>query len=268
MVRSRGLVVLVAVALGIVAAVCASLALRSAPAKAFNDSRLTSVYVLRGDVARDSSGAAISAEGLISTDEVPVRYVPAGAVTNLSTIDDQVTASDLTTGQVVVRSMFVAARQNPGGAAQTLASGDVAVSVSVDPAAGVGGAIQPGDRVDILVDVAGAQEDFLYRSVPVLAVGTKLVPTPGSSPTGEPADVITFAMSPAAAAHIPPTTSATGPITQGVYLALEPPGSQPESVTAVSRAQLIPGFTPTTTSTTTPTTPGSSTGGTEYDSTP
>ena len=43
-------------------------------------------------------------------------------------------------------------------AAQTVPKGDVAVSVSVDQVHGVAGLIQPGDKVDILVDLGGDQE--------------------------------------------------------------------------------------------------------------
>ena len=66
-------------------------------------------------------------------------------------------------------------------AAETVPQGDVAISVSVDQVHGVAGLIQPGDKVDILIDVNGSQETYLYQAVPVLAVGTTLVPAPGTT---------------------------------------------------------------------------------------
>ena len=238
---SRGVTVVVAVALGVVAAVASYSAVQSAPRKAFNHAKLVTVYVVNGSVPRQESVASAYSQGLISRALIPTQYVPSGAVRNLSAVGDRVAGTELVSGQVLVGGMLVSAADNPGQAADAVPAGDVAVSVSVDPAAAVGGAVQPGDHVDILVDSAGTQETYLFQSVPVLAVGTKLVPTPGTTPNVKAADVITFALPPAEAAHIPPTKSDGGPITQGVYLALESPGNTPTSVTTVNVSQLIPG---------------------------
>ncbi len=239
---------LAALVLGSVAGVAAYSAVNSSEQKAFGNQKLTSVYVVHGTVPRDESAATAYAQGTLTVTRVPVRYAPVGAVTDLDTIADRVAGSTLGTGEVVVPGMFVSARTDPGQAADILPPGDVAVTVSVDPAAGVAGFIQPGDKVDILVDATGG-EDYLYQSVPVLAVDTQLVPTPDTTPGSAPtsatdlsATLITFAMAPAAAAHIPPTDSDGSAFTQGVYLALQGPGAQPASVTNVNGANLIPGL--------------------------
>jgi pilus assembly protein CpaB len=240
-VPSRSLIVVIATALGVVGAIAAYSAVQSAPARAYHNTPLASVYLVRAAVPRDETPGTAFDQGLIVSAQMPQKYVPAGAVTNLGDLRGQVTGSALIAGEVVVRDMFVPAAENPGAAAQTIPAGDVAVSVAVAPDAGVGGAVQPGDDVDLLVDVQGTEEAYLYRAVPVLAVGTKLVPTPGTSPSATPVAVISLAMSPADAAHIPPTTSQSGPITQGVYLALDGPGTEGTSVTPISLDNLIPG---------------------------
>ena len=81
------------------------------------------------------------------------------------------------------------------------AQGDVAISVSVDQVHAVAGLVQPGDKVDILVDINGNQETTLYQQVPVLAVGTTLVRTPGTASSAQTtstttSNVITFAVTP------------------------------------------------------------------------
>ena len=238
---SRGVTVLVAVVLGVVAAVASYSAVSSAPRQAFHHAKLSTVYVLKGTVPRQESVATAYSEGLIASTLIPTQYVPVGAVRNIDGVREQVAGSELAPGQVLVNGMLVAATNNPGQGADALPAGDVAVSVSVDPAAGVGGAVQPGDRVDVLVDASGTQETYMFQSVLVLAVGTRLVPIPGTTPDVT-TDIITFALSPADAAHIPPTTTDSGPITQGVYLALESPGNQPTSVTTVKVSDLIPGL--------------------------
>jgi hypothetical protein len=120
--------------------------------------------------------------------------------------------------------------------------------VTVGVAQSVGGLIAPGDKVDILVDINGDQESFLYQSVPVLAVGTKLVPAPGKAPTQtqttsppQEQNVITFAVRRSVASRIALAGSSGGGVTNGVYLALVAPGSPALSATSITDANLVPG---------------------------
>ena len=125
--------------------------------------------------------------------------------------------------------------------------GDVAISVSVDQVHAVAGLIQPGDKVDILLDLNGNQETYLYQQVPVLAVGTTLVPAPGTAPSGPQttatttSNVITFAVTPAAAARIALADSNGGGVTGGIYLALEAAGNPAAAPTTITSSNLIPG---------------------------
>jgi hypothetical protein len=82
--------------------------------------------------------------------------------------------------------------------------------------------------------------------VPVLAVGTTLVPAPGT-PTAaqttaatQSSNVITFAVTPAAAARIALANSDGGGVTGGIYLALEAAGNPPTSPTTITGSNLIP----------------------------
>ncbi|MGA2520194.1 MAG: RcpC/CpaB family pilus assembly protein [Acidimicrobiales bacterium] len=216
--------------------------------KAFKAEKLTSVYVVNGTVPVDESAQAAYSDGLITSVEMPTRYVPVGAVTDLGTIGTQVAGSRLGTGEVVVHDMFVDATTNPSRPSEAVPQGDVAVTVSVDSSAGVAGFIQPGDKVDILVDLDSNEEAYLYQGVSVLAVNHTLVAVPdttsGTTPSTdvhEAATLVTFAMSAASAAHIPPTHSDGSAFTQGVYLALEGPSDQLASMTVVNGSTLIPG---------------------------
>ncbi|HTZ07777.1 MAG TPA: RcpC/CpaB family pilus assembly protein [Acidimicrobiales bacterium] len=271
MVPSRSLVVLVAATLAVVAGVTAYGALHSAQQKVFRHQRVATVYVVRATVPRAESAADAAAQGLIVPSPMPARYVPTDAVRTLSTIDTDVAGAELATGEVVVRGMFVSATDNPGAAAQSLPAGDVAVSVSVSPSEAVAGMIEPGDTVDVLLDLHGGTETDLYPSVPVLAVGQTLVPPPGAAPSSPAGatptfnDLVTFAVPPAVAAHIPPARSGAGGVTQGLYLALDRSGTVPSTGPglALPGSSLIPGFGTTTTTTTT--TPDRSSGGEDDD---
>ena len=267
----RGLTVLAAVAFGALSSAAAYSVADSTQQKAFRNSKLEVVYILKGTVPQDETAAAAAGQGLLARTQMPRQFVPVGAVTDLSALGARVAGSNLPTGEVLVGSMFVSPARSPGAAAGLLPHGDVAVTVSVDPAHGVAGLIEPGDRVDILLDMAGAQEATLYRSVRVLAVGTALEPPPGvatgpvrttaavvggvggqASDAGSAIALITFAVSPASAAHIAPAQSDSTGVTPGVYLALDGPGNAPASVSTVT----IPGAAttsgPATSTTSTP----------------
>ena len=248
MVPSRGLTVLVATVLGVVGGITAYLGLHSAQQKVFRHAKAASVYVVRAQVPRDDTGATAYDHGLIVRSAMPVKYVPVGAVTDLADIDDRVADANLPVGTVVTHAMFVSASSNPGAAAQSVPPGDVAVSVSVTQSEGVAGMVQPGDKVDVLVNVKSGEEAFLFQDVPVLAVGQTLVPPPSSAPsaaapatTGPTNDLITFALTPAAAAHIPPAKADTEGITPGVYLALDAANTTTPASTTVIAPNLIPG---------------------------
>jgi len=157
---------------------------------------------------------------------------------------------------------------HPSAAAEALAPGDVAVTVSVTQAHGVAGLIAPGDKVDVLADI-GAQESYLYQGVPVLAVGTTLATSTATTLPGAQATfLVTLAVPPAARAVLADSTS--GGVNGGVYLALDANGNAPVSGTTITGSNLIPGMTtqpPATVGGTTPA-PAAPTGGGTYEPTP
>ena len=244
----RSVAVLAAVVLAVLASAAAYDALHTAQDKAYKNATLTSVFVLKGVVPQNESAAAAYAQGLIKSARMPLQFVPPGAVTNLAAIRDGLAGSTLPAGEVVVRGMFVSLNPIPGVAAQRVPKGDVAVSVSADQVHSVAGLIEPGDKVDLLVDLGGDQETFLYQSVPILAVGTTLVPAPGTTPkvgqtttSATAHNVITFAVTREAAARIALANSGGGGVTGGLYLALEAPGNPNLPAPVVTGSNLISG---------------------------
>lgn len=243
----RSVAVLVAVVLAALASAATYDALHTAQQKAYKNATLTSVYVLTGVVPENESGAAASALGLIKTTRMPRQFVPPGVVTNLSVIRERVAGSNLPAGEIIVSGMFVSLKAIPGVAAERVPKGDVAVSVSTDQVHSVAGLVQPGDRVDILVDIRGEEETYLYQSVPVLAVGTTLVAAPGATSTAghnaptEAGNVITFAVTRAAAARIALANNGGGGVSGGLYLALEAAGNPVTPAPTITGTNLVPG---------------------------
>ncbi len=235
---------------------------------------LASVYEVRATVPRDEPATTAFALGLITRTQIPRRLVPADALTSLATVAHRVAGFDLPPGEVVVSGMFVAPASVSGAAAQALPTGDVAVSVAVDPAESVAGLIVPGDKVDVLLDDKGVQEIFLYRSVTVLAVNTSIPATVGGASHGaasavtQPVTTVTFAVAPADASRIAVASKVGGGATPGVYLALEAAGGAVPAPTAIDGANLIPGGTSTAGSAAVSNPPGAVHGGGKNEPTP
>jgi pilus assembly protein CpaB len=252
MTSKRSVVVAVAIAVGVVASGLSYVFLNDAQQNAYHNAKLVPAYVITKPIPRTLTGSEAVTGGYVQKKKVPAEFRPSSAITNLSVIRNQAAGTNLPAGEVVVAGMF----QSPGAiasvAAQTVPHGDVAISVSVDQVHGVAGLIQPGDKVDILVNLNGNQETYLYQAVPVLAVGTTLVPAPGT-PTAaqttaatQSSNVITFAVTPAAAARIALANSSGGGVTGGIYLALEAAGNAPTSPTTITGTNLIPASSKTT----------------------
>jgi pilus assembly protein CpaB len=286
MTSKRTVVVAVAVAVGVVASVLSYVFLNNAQNNAYHNAKLVSAYVITKPIPRTLSGVDVANGGYIVSKKVPAEFRPASAVTNLSAIRDEAADANLPTGEIVVSGMFESPDTIASVAAETVPAGDVAISVSVDQVHGVAGLIQPGDKVDILVDINSNQETYLFQAVPVLAVGTTLVPAPGTTPSATqstsatPSNLITFAVTPTAAARIALADSDGGGVTGGIYLALEAAGNTPTAPTTINSSNLIPGgsgsaVTATGAAATTTTTvessthsSSSSTGGGRYADTP
>lgn len=258
----RSVIVAVALVLGVVAGGAAYAFLHDVQQRAYNGAKLADVYEASGPIPKGASGAAAVGAGLITKTQIPAKFRPAGTVTDLASIQAEVATGDIAAGQVVVGGLFASPSSTAGTAAQSIPKGDVAITVSVDPVHAVAGLPEPGDQVDILVSMNhGAQEQYLYQNVPVLAVGSTLANRPtqatataattgggqaagsaqgqGQAPAPS-SNLVTFAVSPDAAARIAFAQDGRGGV-DALYLVLVPPGSPPSAVPPpVNAANVIP----------------------------
>lgn len=102
---------------------------------------------------------------------LPLSDVPPGALTVASQVSGPIARQTLWPGEPVVSGMLYA---SPAAAAlqNALPAGMRAMDVSVGPAAGIGGILGPGDRVDVLAVLtqSPARVTVLVADIPVLAV--------------------------------------------------------------------------------------------------
>ena len=158
---------MVAVALGVVAALFAGLWFRgkekalegmSAPAPAL----VAAQYI--------ASGARID-RTLVEVKQVPRAFIQPGALRSVEEAEGQVALAPIAPGEQIIANKLTTT-----GVALALAvpPGKRAVTVAVDESAGVAGLLKPGDLVDVFVTVEEGTQPKTYvlmQVAPVLAVG-------------------------------------------------------------------------------------------------
>jgi Flp pilus assembly protein CpaB len=250
-------------------------------------SQMVEVVVASAPIARGTSAdAAIQAKALVM-DKRPRQDLPANAVRKLAQIQSQVASLDLSGGEVITTSMFVSPTALTGSKSASLDQGNVAITISVDQAAGVAGLVQPGDNVNILARycsvgaggtdggdcslqrvggqpagdgaVLGQPATYLFQGVKVLAVGQSLgQPVAAAAPAAEGGATTTTAppqVSPLVTVQLPPDQAAllAGLRDAELYLTLNRPDYVPVPVPFTDSLPNLPGedgvspYPPTTT---------------------
>jgi pilus assembly protein CpaB len=216
--------------------------------RAYHEAALSTVYVAGAPIPRGTTAAHALQAGLIHQESIPTKFRPATAVSGLADLRDEVAGSDIAPQQMIVAGLFVAVATTGGAAAQQIPPGDVAISISVDAVHGVAGLVQPGDKVDLLVQLSnGGKEATLYQNVPVLATGSNVAETQTAAATSSAASgqapasgLVTFAVPLDAAERIAMAQGGAGGTAGSIYLALVPPGNIASPVPTVGSQNLIP----------------------------
>ncbi len=233
---SRTIIVIAAVAAALLAGTAASAFLSGSDARAYKGATLVKVYKVVQDVPKGFSGDEAITSEKVRADKMPQEYRPGSALTDVNALRGKVAATGLTANQVVVDGMFVDPRVAQVTAAQRIPAGQVAVSVDVDQVHGVAGLLVPGDKVNIMVNVDGAQQT-MYQNVAILFIGTTAAPQVGD--TGEVVNpgssLITFSVPQDAAQRIVLATAQPG----GIHLSLVPPDYQPTDLPAICPCDLV-----------------------------
>jgi Flp pilus assembly protein CpaB len=239
----RTVILIAALLIGAVAAFSLYSYVNGIEDRAYNHADRVPVYVVAQRIPANTSGKAVLGNKLILTKQVPKEFMPPSALLDPSTIADKFAKTDLAQGQIVVSDMFVDKQAATSTWRDQLPSDQVAIRVQMDQVKGLGGIIQPGDKVTMLVELdgtegpaadgggasaaaaaagataAGKSIRFLYSNVEVMAIDNAGVSVSGTAaaPAGGP---IMFKVPLAAAEKIALAGSK-------LYLALEPEGFVP-----------------------------------------
>lgn len=175
--RTKIVILVLALALGGLAAVVAARYLSEARSEIVADSEPIEVLVAQEDIPRGMPAEELLASGVIVIEKVPARYVAAGAVSSERALEGKVLAQPLTAGEQVTQGRFEL--PSAAGLAYSIPADYIALSVPVDEVTGVSGLLKPGDHVALLAYFeAGPLGEGITRmlisDVKVLAVGGTL----------------------------------------------------------------------------------------------
>jgi Flp pilus assembly protein CpaB len=271
----RTLILLGAIAVGVIAALLLFNYVRGIEDRANNNAKRVDVFSATADIVRGTPGETAVADGSIASSKIPQEFKPTTAITTTDEIQKKVALFDVPQNTVIVKDMFVdPASTQISFRARLKDPEQQAVSVSVDAVRSVGGFLVPGDQVNIMVFAEAKPVDetacnapdlrslpiacympstarYLYQEVSILAIGSQpelsageQVSTTSSSDTTA-ADtgnkgVITFNVPPVAVQWI-----ASAMQTGGMYLSLVAEDYAPREIAPLDvLATLLPGEDP------------------------
>ena len=261
----RTLILIGAIVIGGLAAFLTLNYVRGVENESAEQNQLVKVLVATGPITKGTNADEAITTKLIAADDRRRADLPAAAVTRDAEIAGQVAAVDLSGGEIITTTMFVAETDMTGSKGTSLDKGNVAITISVDEAAGVAGLIQPGDSINILAQVTPADAAagdatglsgkdgayglstpsvYAFQDVKVLAVGQSLgepVAAEGEDPAA--ADPAASGGSGLITVQLPPGQAAllAGVRSANLYLTLNRPDYEPIPVPFQPIVPSLPG---------------------------
>ena len=152
----RTLILIGAVVIGALAAFLTLNYVRGVESENAEENQLVEVLVAAQEIPEGTSADEALDINAVAPAERRRADLPVGAVTRAAEIQGQVSTVDLQGGEIITTSMFASESDTSGSKAVSLDEGNVAITISVDEAAGVANLIQPGDSINILARVEPA----------------------------------------------------------------------------------------------------------------
>ncbi len=261
----RTLILIGALVIGGLAAFLTMNYVRGVENESAEQNQLVDVLVAKGPIAKGASADEALAVKQVALDKRRRADLPATAVRREAEIAGQVAAVNLSGGEIITTNMFVADTDLSGSNSTTIDKGNVAITISVDQAAGVAGLIQPGDSINILatakaeegggIGLAGelpqqtsgftfdAPAVYAFQDVKVLAVGQSLGEPVAETAEGEAPPAQDQANAGLITVQLPPDDAAllASVRDSSLYLTLNRPDYEPVPVPFFNWLPNLPG---------------------------
>lgn len=144
------------------------------------------VLVATAGIPAGTNGSSIVEAATAELRTLPAAAVPAGALSDLTPVQNLVTTVSIFEGQVLLQPMFGTQVEASGGLA--LPEDQMGVSVQLGDPQRVAGFVKPGSEVAIFVtseaEEGGSQTDLLLERVQVIAVGPTTISTTTTTAQG------------------------------------------------------------------------------------
>jgi pilus assembly protein CpaB len=183
--RSRLLMVIAAIVLGLIAAYGVTVYVGNIKSRMEEEHQLVKVLVAQEDIPLGVGVKDMIRKKLASFEEIPKKYLVSGAIKSSQNIDGRVLAIPVNRGEQLTLDKFQYDTQ--AGLSFTIPKDYVAISISVDEVKGVSGMIKAGDSVTVIAtfsDYGNEQQKtdttkILLQKVKVVAVGNTIAPAKG-----------------------------------------------------------------------------------------
>jgi Flp pilus assembly protein CpaB len=261
----RTLILIGALVIGGLAAFLTMNYVRGVENESAEQNQLVDVLVAKGPIQKGTSADEALSVQQVAIDKRRRADLPATAVRREAEIAGQVAAVDLSGGEIITTNMFVADTDLSGSNSTNIDKGNVAITISVDQAAGVAGLIQPNDSINILataeseegegIGVAGEQPArtsgfsfpspavYAFQDVKVLAVGQSLGEPVAETAEGEAPPAEAPANAGLITVQLPPEDAAllASVRNSALYLTLNRPDYEPVPVPFFNWLPDLPG---------------------------
>ncbi|MBI3649054.1 MAG: Flp pilus assembly protein CpaB [Actinobacteria bacterium] len=154
--RSRGLVVALALLLAIGATAAVFLYVNGVKDNAINSGEITEVVVATQPIPANTQLNPLIDQGVFVMTKIPTSAVVQDAVTNITDLRDRTAIAPILTNEQIPTERLSGGQQPTGGILGICAQ-CVALTVRVDGPPGVGGAIQRGDNVTLYASFDGVK---------------------------------------------------------------------------------------------------------------
>jgi len=173
--RTKIIILIIAVMLGMVATVMAVRYIEGARAQVEAQDQPVEVLIAQQDLPAGLSSDELSKEGYLALAEVPRRFVADGAISSLAVLEGKLLTVPLTKGEQVTAARF--SLPTEAGLAFAVPEEYVAVSIPNSADRGVAGLVRPGDSVAVYAtfepgtELEEAITRMILPKARVLAVG-------------------------------------------------------------------------------------------------
>lgn len=170
--KSRFMIVLLSLAFAAAATLGAAYYIAKLKTSITEGQKLVEVVVANESIEAGTSVAEMVATGLLTVEKMPKQYVADGALKSAKDYSNRVLSSSVARGEQLNESKFRKVDENV--LAFKLPDDMIAVSIAIDEVTGVGGKLQPGDKIDVIATFSPGPGDkditkIMLQNIEILA---------------------------------------------------------------------------------------------------